>query len=184
MQPKLETVLIYGKPKIGKTSQAYHMVKAYHKKYPDRVFRVVSTEPGNNLAPFEDSGMVDEGIVQICDLSATKRAFADLHRVARGYWPLADGTFTTSDECKTTPKEWKKIGGYIVEGLTSMANLLLNHCSDQVDYVEHGPDKEWKGVGFKPAYVHSEDEVNVVGLQPGHYGIVQKEVYKLYIELS
>lgn len=186
MTPRLETMLIYAKSGMTKTTQLYHLVKYLHSLDPTKQFRLVTAELGNNIAPFEDSGMIDEGIVDVFDISGREKAFADVHRIGKGYWPRTnkkgETLFDSTDYCMTSPETWGKIGGYLVEGLTSLGNLWLNHASDQVEYSMN--DREWKGVGFKPAYVFEEGETRISGMQPGHYGIVQKEIHKFHQKMS
>lgn len=186
MTSRLETVMIYGKSGIGKSSQLYHLVKYYHKKFPKKVFRLVTAELGNNIAPFEDSGMIDEGIVELCDVSGAKQAFAVVKRLGNGQWPKegVQQIESSGDMVDTPAEKWNNIGGYLIESMKSIGDLWKNHISDQVEYKEYGNDKGWQGVGFKPAYVHEEDGMFITGLQPGHFGIVQKEVHKLHRNLS
>jgi hypothetical protein len=188
----LETVLIYAKSGMTKTTQLYHLIKwlsGYdpNVQYTGKQYRIVTAELGNNIAPFEDSGMIDNKVVDIFDITGREKAFADVHRIAKGYWPrkIKGGglLFETSEVCLTSPQKWEKIGGIFVEGFTSLANLWLNHSSDQVQF--EGPNlKEVRTMGYKPSFAFSEDGLTITGSQPAHYGIVQKEIHKFYQKLS
>lgn len=189
MIPRLETMLIYAKSGMTKTTQLYHIVKYLHGLDPTKQFRLVTAELGNNIAPFEDSGMIENGIVDVFDISGRERAFADVHRIAKGYWPRKTKTgemyFESDEACMTKPDKWAKIGGYLVEGLTSLGKLWLNHCSDQVKILPDGKGgSKYNSVGYAPASVYEEDDVMVVSVQTAHYGIVQKEIHKFHQHMS
>lgn len=170
--------MIYGGSGSTKTSQLYHIVKMIHKQTRKK-FRLIHSD-GGGYAPFVDSGMIDNGIVEVFDFSSRKSALADFRRLGEGYWPRwvkdgklyskqVDGSeeyFRTEDVCRTTPQEWEQIGGYVIDGITSTAEVLKNHCSDQTE-----------GVGFKESWKYEEDGYTFTGLQMGHYNIVQKEIH-------
>lgn len=166
--------MVYGISGGTKTSQVYHVVKYILKMNPGKKFRMISSD-GGGWAPFSDSGMIDRGEVEIFDYSNRQHALADLRRLSSGYWPrvMTNGEeyFKSTQECMTTVEEWGKIAGYIIEGMTSTAEALKAHISNQTE-----------GVGFKESWKYEEDGYTATGLQMGHYGIVQKEVYERHIK--
>lgn len=163
--------MIYSDSRVGKTTNLYFLVKYLWETY-SQISRVIIGDPGG-AAPFIDSGMVDEGIVELFDFSYRQLAIADFRRLSRGYWPILNSKgqefFQTSEHCITPPEKWAKIGGYFIDSMTSVGRLLISHCSDQEG-----------GLGFKEAWSYEEDGETIRGLQQGHYGIVQKEIYKLH----
>jgi hypothetical protein len=179
------SVMVYGVSGSTKTSQLYHIVKMILKQLYKETgkkmhFRMIHSD-GGGWAPFADSGMIERGEVKVFDFSNRQFALADIRRLSMGYWPRwLEGTeahqewapgrveyFKTEDVCMTTDEEWDLIAGYIVEGMTSVAETLKTHISNQD-----------KGVGFKESWKYEEDGFTVTGLTMGHYGIVQKEVYE------
>lgn len=169
--------MIYGDSGSTKTTQAYFLAKYIHNKTGKNV-RMIGANASDS-APFEDSGMIEKGIVDFFDISNRKLALADMRRLSEGYWPrdVKEGGkgnklhFKTDDNCKSVQAQWDKIGGYIVEGTTGIASLLLNHIRSQDE-----------GVGFKHSFKYEEDGYSIGGLQEGHYGLVQQEMYKMIVQ--
>lgn len=162
------TVMIYGESGDTKTTQLYHLAKYIIRKTGKKI-RLIHGDLGG-YAPFLDSGMIQRGEVELFDYKYRELALADFVRCSRGYWPrrLTSGElyFKTDNNCETTIEKWKEIGAYFIEGMASIGESLKNHCSNQET-----------GVGFKDSWRYTEDDYTVAGLQPGHYGLVQKEMY-------
>jgi hypothetical protein len=165
---KPTSVMVYAPSGYTKTSQMYFMAK-YIRETTGKIVRLIHSDPGG-YAPFVDSGMIARGEIQVIDYSNRQFALADFRRLSMGYWPRLTTTgeeyFASVPECMTTPAEWGTIGGYIIDGISAVGELLKNHCSDQDE-----------GVGFKPAWKYVEDGITITGLQEGHYGLVQKEIH-------
>lgn len=180
------SLMVYGDSGSTKTSQLYHVIKYLIKKLsaergrPVR-FRMIHSD-GGGWAPFADSGMIERGEIELIDYSSRKFALADIRRLSMGYWPIwvdkdnhshrdwAEDRveyFKTENVCMTTEDEWEGIGGYLIEGMTSVAETLKTHISNQDE-----------GVGFKESWKYTEEDFTVTGLTKGHYGIIQKEVYE------
>lgn len=175
--PKPRSIIIYGDSGSTKTTQAYHLARFLNQTKGIK-FRMIGANASDS-SPFEDSGMLEKGIVDFFDISNRTLALADMRRLAEGFWPRdikdapkgSKGYFKTDEACKTTDKQWEQVGGYIVEGTTGIASLLLNHIRNQQE-----------GVGFKHSYSYEEDGYNIGGLQEGHYGLVQQEMYKIIVQ--
>jgi hypothetical protein len=174
---KPRTIMIYGNSGDSKTTQAYFLAKYIHEK-TGLTGRLIGTNASDS-APFEDSGMIDKGVVDFFDISNRVKALADMRRLSEGYWPRDIQSkptgnkeyFATDDKCLTSQDQWKKLGFYIIEGAAGIANLLLNHIRQQEE-----------GVGFKHSFKYEEDGYIIGGLQEGHYGLVQQEMYKLIVQ--
>lgn len=177
-----ESIMLYAMSGSTKTTQAYFLAKYIFETTGKRV-RMVHSD-GGGFKPFVDSGMIQRGEVEMFDYSYRPHALADIRWISQGYWPryVVDGKaypmpiegcteyFKKDEVCKTTPEEWKQIGGYIIEGMTSTGEALKTHCSNQTE-----------GVGFKETWKYEEEGETIVGLQQGHYDIVQKEMYSLHM---
>jgi|ERR1039458_2564197 hypothetical protein len=171
---KPRSVMMYGISGSTKTSQLYHLVKWLIKQNPGKKFRMVHSD-GGGWAPFEDSGMIERGEVEVFDLSASKNPFNDYRRLSDGYWPrpIKGGGmfFQKVEQCLTTPQEWENILGYVVEGLASTGEAIKAYISNQKE-----------GAGFKESWsIITEDGDTILGLQQGHYGIVQRELYERHM---
>ena len=176
---KPQTKILYGQSGASKTTQLYYFARWYWNHYK-KVIRLVTCNGGGWL-PFEDSGMIEEGIVQTLDLNmllqGSDSKMAAIRRLAAGYWPISspngkgnmqDGEyyFLPVPECMTLAKE--DIGCYLFEDMASLARLILAHLSEKSE-----------GTGFKHSFKIVEEEMSIGGLQEGHYGLVQKEIHKL-----
>lgn len=187
-QRKAKTMMLYGESGDTKTSQLYHLAR-YIIKATGKKIRLISAdgggyEPFESPCPdpfFEGKSLVESGYVDIFDISYRKTALADLRRLAEGYWPInakikatgrvvPKGYFKNDERCLTSPEAFDNIAAYLVEGAASISTLLLNHISDQDG-----------GLGFKHSFEYEEEGYKVSGLQEGHYGIVQKELYRLQV---
>lgn len=177
MMSKPRMILMYGESGSTKTSQSYHLAKWIHTKTGLKGRMLGSN--ASDSAPFEDSGMLEKGIVDFFDISNRQMALADMRKLSEGYWPRdtkeggkGSKTYFAKDQaCMTTQKEWDSIGFYIIEGTSGIAALLLNHIRQQEE-----------GVGFKHSFKYEEEGYIIGGLQEGHYGLVQQEMYKLIVQ--
>jgi len=174
---KPRMIILYGDSGSTKTSQSYHLAR-WINQTTGLKGRMLGSNASDS-APFEDSGMLEKGIVDFFDISNRKMALADMRRLAEGYWPrdVKDlpagnkGYFKSDGQCLTTPEQWAKIGFYIIEGTTGIAALLLNHIRQQEE-----------GVGFKHSFKYEEEGYVIGGLQEGHYGLVQQEMQKMIVQ--
>lgn len=169
---KPRTLLYYGKSGIGKTANLKMIAKWFYGKYKQKI-RLIHGD-GGGYRPFMDSdNLIGKGIVEVFDNTNREFALSDIHRLADGYWPKkGEEDVWREDKFKTKPKE-NDIGCYLIEGVTSLAENLLTHFSDQL---VSGP------VGFKASYVYQEQEYALGGMDKGHFGIVQRELHKLIVK--
>lgn len=167
--------MMYGISGSTKTSQSYNLARKIIKENPGKRFRIIHSD-GGGWAPFEESGMIERGEVEIYDFSSTRHALGDYRKLSEGYWPrvtvdTGELFFKKVPQCKTTGEEWKGIIGYIIEGMASTAEVLKSYCSNQEE-----------GVGFKEAWKFTTEEgETVLGLQMGHYNIVQREMHERHV---
>lgn len=175
--PKPRSILIYGDTGTYKTSNLYFATKWLLKRYPGEKVRWVTAD-GGGFQPLIDAQLVEEtdyptfyrgDRVEVFDVSNSPFPYADLHRIAQGYWPIYDKSGVLSFKAVPEAKlQANQVSAYICEGVTSFADVLLNHTRK----VE-GP------VGFSKAWKYQEDGYTITGLQEGHYGIVQQELRQL-----
>ena len=163
-------IMMYGDSGSTKTTQLYYLAKYLLEKNPGKKILMVHAAPGGYV-PFVDSGMIARKEVDVFEFRNRSRALADIRRLSKGYWPRkakdpktgeVKEFFQTDDRCLVN---WDTVCGYFVEGLDSLGECLLNHASNQDS-----------GLGFKETWKYEEDGETILGLQQGHYGIVQKEL--------
>lgn len=164
--------MVYGASGTTKTTQCYHIVKWVLSKPGNekKRFRVLHSD-GGGYAPFEDSGMIERKQVELFDFSTTKSALRDFRYLQQGYWPRkvkGGGVYFRKDE-KCLTQDWENIAGYIVEGITSTAEVLKTYCSNREE-----------GVGFKESIHFEDDGEHISGLTQGHYDLIQKEIFSAH----
>lgn len=186
MTEKPRTICIYGDSGDLKSTQCYFLAKWIHKTYGLKG-RFIGFN-ASDIAPFQDSGMLDSGIVDYYDMSNPKFALAYLRFLSEGFWPQGvktegdKGYFQKDNNCKTywnlaegekltSGHDGKDIGFYIVEGLYSMSRALLGHIANQREKV-----------GFTGAYKIEEEGEYFGGTDQGHFGLVQQELYKIIVQ--
>lgn len=181
---KPTTIMLYSDSGDTKTTQAYFLIKSIYKR-TGKKFRIILSD-GGGISPFTDSGMVGTA-VDVMNFSSRERVLADLRKLSLGYWPrwvkdnkaypnYIEGSqeyFTREPVCMTTPEEWKQIGGYLIEGMTSTGEVLKAHCANQ--------DANNK-IGFKGSFNYEEEGFVFGGVDKGHYNIIQKEVYDRHLK--
>lgn len=188
---KARTTMIYGDSGATKTTQAYFLAKYIHETTGLRGRFIGSN--ASDSAPFEDSGMIEKGIVDFFDIAAHAPtgyiregketypgSLAALRWLSQGFWPrdtkdkegkvTKHGHFSKSEKCITKDATWDKLGFIIIEGMAGISSLFLDYIRSQQE-----------GVGFKHSFSYVEDGETIGGLQEGHYSIVQAEIYKMVV---
>lgn len=193
MKPR--SVMMYGVSGSTKTSQCYHIVRYLHgtKDKPGPLYgkywRMIHSD-GGGYAPFVDSGLIAAGIVKVFDFAKWPYSLSGWRWLQQGYWPrkvsysqhglrYPDGEHVTgtcagfmkADLFMTKPEEWNQIAGYLIEGMASTGEVMKTHVSNQKE-----------GVGFKEAWKYEEEGEMFLGLQQGHYGLIQKEIYTGHVK--
>lgn len=117
--------LAYGPPGVGKTDALIAIIKHVYSETGKRS-RVVCGD--GSLANYLDSGLIEAGILDVCDYSAMEWPGSTTNRLAEGWWPTTqddDGVWRGS-ELKETPKaELEKLGVYGFEALSTMIRDYL-----------------------------------------------------------
>lgn len=160
--------IIYGPSGSGKTTQLHFMADWLWKTRKLKT-RIISAG-GGDLAPFYDSGQVEDGIVEIYNIDSSKRPLADSYRLSEGYWPIGRSKPVLKDvnECKTTPEKFAELGMIAIDHISGLGNLHLAHMAGLEG-----------NAGFKHSTEIKEDEQFIGGLQEGHYGIVHNICHRI-----
>jgi len=166
-----KTMILYGESGTSKTSQIYHIAKYIYNKYGKRT-RLIAAD-GGGYQPILEGGLIELGFVEVFDVTQISRPYLDLRRLGDGFWPR-DGRFDGTDFCRTKPDEWKEIGVIAIEGITSIARILLNYASNYKDPAGNRM--------FKVPFTISEEEYETSGTDRGHYGVVQNILHELIVQ--
>jgi hypothetical protein len=87
------------------------------------VVRMLTADSG--LGPVRE--YIDAGIIHHINLNSCQYPVAVVKRVSKGYWPkridLATGKIDEATLALTTEAEWQGVSGYLIEGITRIAEL-------------------------------------------------------------
>lgn len=124
MAKRALTHLIYGPSGTFKTTQIGFLAWRIWKKYRKKT-RLISAD-GSGWSPiqkFIDAGIIDA--FSISKLDVLKHSpLGLLRKLSRGDWPRDNGD-GTARVVPTPPEEVAQVGAYAIEGLTSIAELLM-----------------------------------------------------------
>ena len=117
--------MLYGESGTFKTSQAGIFAWWIWKKFRKKT-RLISAD-GGGWAP--DPEVHRRGTIidafSIAKLDVLKHSpLSLLRKLAKGEWPRDNGD-GSAKMAPTPPEDWKDIGAYVVEGLTSFGELLM-----------------------------------------------------------
>ena len=116
-----KSACFYGDSGLGKSTQATVFAKWLYARY-GRPVRLISAEDSSKTI-FEP--LIAVGIVQPTFITKAAEPLAMLRNLSKGWWPTSD-----------PKKPWDanyipgSISGYVIEGLTSIGELLLEHIRE------------------------------------------------------
>jgi hypothetical protein len=167
--------MIYGESGSTKTTQLYLLAKWLRDKWTrekvKKTIRLFTTD-GGGYAPFHDSGMIEEGFVDVLDISSSPLLYVESFAVADGRWPDENGYRGADTDWLETDYEYLRdnIGAYFIEGFDSLANRWKGHIIGRED--KTGFVQSW-------SFVEEHDKLRpfrMSGLSEGHYGIVMTQL--------
>ena len=125
---------------------------------------------GGGIEPFEDSGMVEDGWVQVHNIAASRTPLSDVRMLSEGYWPRNDMVgpdggpyFEANQFCKTL--DFSNIGVYLIEGMTDICSLFFDHI------------RNTGTVQYKHSVAYAQKGYTFGEVQKGHYKFVQQEMH-------
>lgn len=142
------TIIMYGDSGLGKTTNAVEFAKLVY-EVTRKPVRLIAHEASSQI-PF--APLVEIGVVVPLYLMNVERPLPALRRLSRGDWPVQDAAG------KWTWKPWDgSAGGYILEGLTSLSDLLLENQRDTQRMMAEQREKSFEEVegGEKFAFAKS-----------------------------
>lgn len=103
-----------------------------------------------------------------------------LRRISQGHWPEDTGE-TAIEKTNLRLVDWRKFGGVIVEGLTSISQAIMRHLADK--NIKTGEEAT---TPFQNLVVVDGKAVTetFAGNSRGHYSFVQNQLYSLVTNFS
>ena len=160
------STVIYGDSGSGKTGQVGGFSKMVRKRTGKKV-RLYTAEPGG----LDTIGhLIEDGLIEVWDLSPRLNFFETLEYAARGYWPR-DVDDPTSELIAPTPQVWEVVGGHAYEGLTAFGDCGLEELR------RLGASNGITGAE-KPPQQFTSGKLRIAGANQTYYGIVQGRIKK------
>ncbi len=186
MANRAKTLLLYAESGNTKTSQGVFISRYIKEKYNKKT-RLISSD-GGGWSPIEDENLIydpranPDGLVHAFNMTNRNNLLADWRKLAKGQWPkVVKGEAHLGEDVTkmyrkfqpTSPEEWKDIGCYFIEGLTSVGSGFISHISKQ----DNSKDSVSKVMYAAPGY--DEDGEHFGATDQGHIGMVQNELNNL-----
>jgi len=153
------TSLSYGASGTYKTTAVGHFARYIHEKTKKKT-RLIASD--TNVEPIQD--YIDSGLVEPIFLTENPDLLGFAVQLCRGYWPK-DGKLVAGFGME-------EVGGYAMEGLTSLSQLLMTH------FAQKGQKIQEEVVGM-----FSEAGVKFGANPRSHYGFVQGQIYNILTDL-
>ena len=159
-------IMLYGDTDSGKTSNAGFFARYVYKK-TGKPLRAIYADNGGykTIQPY-----VDAGIINPFHIGSAPNPLPTVVKLTRdGLWPetLKNGTIQADSQGRlmmSPTKDWSAIGGYIVEGLTSICELFL----------EDNRSKQ-RNIGQDAVGKFEEEGIKFAANSQTHYGFSQRE---------
>ncbi len=168
--------LYYGEPGAAKTRSIIELICHVHKT-TGKLVRVYIGD--GSLQMYENSGLVDDGIVIPMSFIHRDYPFSVCQQMCEGMWPLSDAK--DAKFRMLTKDEVEKTGLWIFEGASVMGNYMLGDAKGGL--AQRAADGEG-GLGqdanirFLDKDVKDKDDkvMQFGGNAPSHYGIAQRHL--------
>lgn len=163
LERRAATTLTYGSTGTYKTHNIGLFARYQYEK-TGKPIRLISADAGG-WEPIQD--YIEAGIIQPLHVAEHKDLLGILVQLCRGYWPSSKGTD------KLVKDGIEEISGYAVEGITSIAQLLMTHFAQ-------------KGQKINEDVVGMFSEAGVqFGANPrSHYGFIPQQIYGMLTDLG
>lgn len=163
--------LVYGNSQAGKTTWALQIAEHLYVKKGLKTRWYLGDGGGDTLL---NSGLVDEGIVEVMQFNLRDNPFATMQFCCDGFWPQ-DPQNPKSKMLPTKPDDMRKYGQFVYEGLSVGCDYMMG---DQPGGLA---DRAAKGekIGQDTPYIVNEDGLKFGGNPPSHYGFTQRRLISL-----
>jgi hypothetical protein len=168
---RADTYLLYGDTGTGKTAQIGELAK-WEFARTGRITRLISADSGWD--PIEHL-IGPGGCIQAYDMQYVPNPFAVITKLSEGEWPIVkDGKPVM---VRSSPGELAKIGQYAIEGITTLAEILLaNHASNARQLSQDVAYKYRDRVDEEVNGKVQSTEITFANVAMSHYGDVQNRV--------
>jgi hypothetical protein len=155
------TIVTYGDSGLGKSTNAKFFAQ-YEYELTGKPVRLIAAEDSSKTI-FEP--LINIGVVEPLFITKVKQPLVMLRRLSRGEWPVEQKSGTISWE----PMEsWRdKIGAYVLEGLSSMSEALLEEFREEHRFLREQKADSYEISGEKVATSSQTS-----------YGVAQAEMLK------
>lgn len=161
--------LCYGRSNAGKTTWWLQLAQHFYVKRGLKT-RVYIGDGGTET--IYSSGLVDEGIVEVCQFNLRDNPFATMQFACEGYWPQ-DAKDPKSPMQAT--KDFKPYGLLVYEGLSVSADYMMGDKTGGLAYRAAKGEK----IGQDTPYIVMEEGLKFGGNPPSHFGFVQRRIVDL-----
>jgi hypothetical protein len=161
---RAKSICLYGASGLRKTTNIGRFARYIHEVTGKRT-RLVTAE-GGNLEPV--AGEIDDGILEVAYVSENKDLLTILRALSRGRWPVESG-----GKLKFGAPDLEGVGGYAVEGITTISLLMLRHLANDARKINEevvGQFSEGADLGLDPK------ETKFSAPARSHYGFVQNVI--------
>lgn len=171
--------VIYGGTGSRKTTQLKYLAH-YIAKTTGKAMLLLSCD-GGGWAPCQPE--VDAGMIIPYRVETSTIPLAILRNISRGYWPQ-DIHETRPSKINLKPIDWNLIGGFGVEGWTSISQVVMRYLPDAG--ISVGGEERNKLGGFsQDMYVENELKRSEFRSNTrGDYGFVQNFVYGIVMNFG
>lgn len=161
--------LVYGKSQSGKTT--WYLGIAEHLFLTKGLRTRVYLGDGGGETIY-NSGLIEEGILDVWEFNNRPNPFATLQFATEGYWP--ENTHDINSKLiKTT--DFSPFGMFVYEGLSVGADYMMG---DKVGGLGNRASKGEK-IGQDTPYLLVEEGLTFGGNPPSHFGFVQRRIIDL-----
>lgn len=122
------TLLIYGDSGTYKSSNLGELAEYLFERY-GLISRLITADSG--VSPMQEQ--IDRGVIIHWDLTTAKNPMGLFKKALRGYWPdkLVKGKADEGTFRLNSPAELSQFGGYFIEGLTRIADVMMQDLRDK-----------------------------------------------------
>src|ERR1700757_1857720 len=109
--------LVYGAINTTKTTQLGRIARYLYESFGLTSRMITADNEYDTVMDLKEAGVIDVWTVR-----SLLNPFAVMTKLSRGYWPkIVDGRLKM---LPTPPEQWATIGAYLIEGTTTIAELL------------------------------------------------------------
>jgi hypothetical protein len=158
--------LIYGRSGTGKSTWCLNVAKHLYET-SGKTTRWYIGDGGTGT--IEDSGLVEAGVIELCQYNIRENPMATSQDVCRGLWPK-------DPDDPTSPMEFaipEKVGLFVIEGLSAMADYIMGSKVGGLAWRSAQGEK----IGQDAPYKIEDGLGRKFGGNPmSHFGVVQRYV--------